>query len=170
MFSTTTAAAYGNLDLFVTTVHPIRYQVDRRFHKDYAYLLTNSYDNYSEWGELMLELLERGEIETPANYYWGNYKPLCESHEISTIASYRERIKDRSSYGSYKSSYAEPKTLVNYLKAHHQYLLDKYKDKRPGLKQAMRANYREKEALRWLQANQTLIGDFYQLVETHCGN
>jgi len=129
-----------NLERVMTVVYPINYVVEGKRYDDYSYLLTNSYDNYSEWGDILLEGLGEG-VAVPPNYYWGRYHPLCEER-----------------YG-FKQ---------NYLRKHFDRLLVRYKRNFRSLKDHLRVNFREEGVFRWLEANETLVGDFYELIENNC--
>lgn len=134
-----------NLDLFATRNHPIRYKAEGEYHRDYSYLLTNSYDNYSAWGDLLLSYLEEPP-PNPDNYYWGYYHHLCE------ITQYGNGHRNK----------------VNYFKLHHRRLVNRWSRKSSGLRSRLRVNWRANEAIGWLAANSTLIEDAEQVVEELC--
>lgn len=132
--------ACANLDRLVSTTVPIKYWTGNYWQKDYSYLLTNSYDNYELWGDIMLSALEEN-IEPPADYYWGDYKPLCLLRRNGVL----------------------PK---KYLEDFHRALIDS--SDHSGLQQMMRRNFRSIGARNWLKANQGLISDMYKHAEQHC--
>ncbi len=130
-----------NADSFVTRVYPIRVPGAESMAKDYSYLLTNSYDNYREWGELMLEMQREG-AQPPQGYYWGDYRPLC-----ITQAGGAKR---------------------NLLKEHHQKLLSRVISDQESFSGLLRGTFRERGAVKWLRANQGLVEDALKVAEESC--
>ena len=134
-------AATLNIDSLVTRTHTVRVPNGEVMTKDYSYLLTNSYDNFLDWGEVMLQLLKEG-AEPPKGYYWGDYLPLC--------------IED--SRGIKR----------NLLKEHHQKLLAQVVEGRASTQGMLRLTLREENAVSWLRANQGLVEDVLKVVEQGC--
>jgi hypothetical protein len=138
-----TLVSIGNIDLFLTKYHPSRYKTGGEWKRQYSYFLTNSYDNYEEWGEVMLEALDRG-------------KKLS------------ERYPEREENSRFLCAKDFP-GLQSALKKHHDYVLLRH----PAsllLQDALIIgfNKREARAANWLRANETLLEDFYNLLEGDC--
>lgn len=91
-----------NVDLFITKTNPISYYSGDNKVKDYSYLLGNSYDNYSAWIELANEVKVKGVMSPNSEYYWGNYKPICNK---STSYVYQSRTYLTDKYQGLKSKY-----------------------------------------------------------------
>lgn len=130
-----------NVDLLSGRINPVRYAVGERSYRDVSYLLTNSYDNYPMWGEL-IEQIEHTELE-PQGYYWGRFYSLCTKQ-----------------YSNGQNTF--------YVRQRHQYLLDKYTAKLVSIRQIGRINFREYFAYRWLVDNEERVSEMYRQLETKC--
>ncbi len=83
-----------SIDSVSSTVHPIRYFKEGKHFEDYSYLLSNSYDNVSEWPRLMMEMQAVDPPRPGPGYFWGHesrgrsdvfggsYTPLCAEAEV----------------------------------------------------------------------------------------
>jgi len=132
-----------NLDLWVTQHNPIGYYVDGKRQKDYAYLLTNSFDNYASWPNLWQEVVS-GELKLPEEkYYWGWYKSLCD-YPLDTVE-------------------ASP------LEKRFDYLFQKYSPTvNSSLTQTMQFNWHEYQAYLVFRNEKDLYRDFQKKVATTC--
>lgn len=127
-----------NIDLFVTKVNPISYYVGDTKYKDYSYMLTNSYDNYTEWTNLMEEVKTVG-FHNPENYYWGRYHSLC-SFSVNSLSNKNQLNTEK--YGKFPTK----NILSNQLKF----------------------NLREYNASKLLVENEADFKTFYKFIETEC--
>ena len=65
-----------NVDLFISKYNSVSYYNSTGKSKDISYLLTNSFDNYDAWPNIIAYAKLRG-IDEPKDYYWGDYSPIC---------------------------------------------------------------------------------------------
>jgi hypothetical protein len=132
-----------NLDLMITRAHPIRYFIEEQPVKDYSYLLTNSFDNHSEWLVLMDEA-RASTAPTPKNYYWGTYRSLD------------GKSGDRMDVPSRVTSPFSDKL---------EYLQQKYENSTPALHELATYNLREHQSYQLYLANQETFDSFVDFIE-----
>jgi hypothetical protein len=140
-----TGMSLANVDRLLTTIHPIRYRVGAAYHPDLAYLLMNSFDNWGEWGGLMLGAIEQG-IPAVDQYYWGRYTPLCRCARGASGQTAR----------------------VNYFRRHLQTLQEQSRGGLERVRAVFRYNMRIADARLWVSANKNLVQAFDELVEKEC--
>lgn len=138
-------ASLINLETVITRTFPIRYHVNGDWQPDYSYLLTNSYDNYSEWGNLMRTAGGEG-IKTPSNYYWGDYRPLC--------PRYTTRQGETRTYDS--------------LALFHSRLIADVDTRMQTLQGRLSLQYNEFRAYQWLMANPGIREEMRHTVNSSC--
>lgn len=133
------------LELSMQRLHPISFEYEGKYYKDYAYLLTNSFDNSTSWLELIDEA-ERTGIPVPEAYYWGSYTSLC-GYGGSYIKTARSVFRDR-----------------------YDYLLRKYgpSGSARGLRGYLRANLRELQAFYILKEHYPRVKQFMAFVDNEC--
>jgi hypothetical protein len=83
-----------NVDWFLTRVRPTTYYVRGQAFLDYSYLLTNSFDNSSEWPSIIAEAEKTG-IPLPENYYWGSYRSLCTPGRNNPLTRQWTAVRER---------------------------------------------------------------------------
>lgn len=160
-----------NVDLFTSKHNSIRYNLGDVQHKDYSYLLGNSYDNISEWPQLMKEAQEVGIPKPDETYYWGHfsssrkdfygsiYSPICEKRTINND-SYSQSSND----GTQKYTY------YSYLEDRYQKLNTKYGsfNLKTPLTKLTTVNIREYQAYLFIQENRSLIDAFIEFAKNRC--
>ena len=152
------ALNYGNLDSFITRTHPLRFNHNSKMHLDFAYLLTNSYDNNAQWNYLMERAYE-DKLPMPEGYYWGVYKSLCSN------TNYNPRLSIFGDTRSRSYNYHGAAIFTD----HINYLVKKYGSaatQQP--RKLLTFNLREWQAFNLVQANPERFSAFDNFILKSC--
>lgn len=96
LFAVTILADLLNLDDTISKWCPPRVVIDGVDYKDYAYLLTNSYDNYRQWGSLMLEMMDqRQRAALPLR------PPHCSGEFVNKFTDHLARVQQLANSGGF---------------------------------------------------------------------
>ncbi len=141
---TTFILSYGNLDGTISSTRPLQFEYGEKLYNDHAYLLTNSYDNSSDWLKYIEEVYQTGVI-LPENYYWGVYQPLC-------YKGYTGRGRPNSPFTSH----------MNNLKQRYS------PEKRESFRDILKFNFREFNAYQQIRTHGPTFNKFHAYLEVAC--